>query len=87
LARVPAAHLHRVNNNQLATRSLDSEDLDRDVGVIITEIQPTVGFGRIMRRRLVEGQAAVPDDVANLIISYAMPLGGLENPDRQRLTP
>ena len=75
-----------MNDHQLAARSLDRKDFDCNAGVVIAEEHPAVWFGWIIRWRLIEGQAAMPNDVANLIITYAVPAGGLENSDRQRLT-
>jgi hypothetical protein len=75
-----------VNHHQLAARSLDGKNFDCNAGVVIAEEHPAVWFGGIIRWRLIEGQAAMPNDVPNLIITYAVPVGGLENSDRQRLT-
>ncbi len=75
-----------MNDHQLAARSLDRKDFDCNAGVVIAEEHPAVWFGRIIRWRHIEGQAAMPNDIANLIITYAVPAGGLENSDRQRVT-
>jgi hypothetical protein len=76
-----------VNDDQLSARSLDCENLDGNTRLIVTEEQAAIRFRWIVWWRLVEGQAAVSDDLPNLIIAYAMPAGGLQNPDRQLPSP
>lgn len=76
-----------MDDNQLSPRSLECENLDGNTGLVITEEQAAIRLRWIVRWRLVEGQTAVPDDIPNLIIAYAMPAGGLQNPDRQLQPP
>lgn len=76
-----------MNDDQLTARSLDCENLDGNTGLIITEEHAAIRFSWIVRWRLVECQAAVPDDIPNLIIAYAMPASRLQDPDGQRSTP
>ena len=76
-----------MDDHQVTAVILDNEDFDWNSGLIIAENQHAVRFGWVVRRRLDEGQTAVCDGKANLVISNPMLMCGPENPDRQRSTP
>ncbi len=76
-----------MDNYQITSGALDGKDLKLDSGSVVTENQHAVRLTGVIGRRLNERQAAMSDGESNLVIGDSMLVGGLENPDRQRLTP
>jgi hypothetical protein len=64
-----------VDDPQVASPVLDRDNLQGDIVLIIAQEDEAALPGSVHGRRLIEDQAAVVDDVENLVISDSMSSG------------
>ena len=64
--------MHGVDDPQVARFVLDRDNLQGDIVLIIAQEDEAALPGSVLGRRLIEDQAAVVDDVENLVLSDSM---------------
>jgi hypothetical protein len=64
-----------VDDPQVASLVLDRDNLQGDIVLIIAQEDEAALAGGVLGRRLIEDQAAVVDDVENLVLSDSMSPG------------
>ena len=61
-----------MDDPQVASLVLDRDNLQGDIALIIAQEDEAALPGSVLGRRLIEDQAAVVDDVENLVLSDSM---------------
>ncbi len=68
-----------MDHDQITVDILDREDLEWNSAGIVAENEDAIRFGRVVRRRLGEGQTAMLNDVANSDIADTVLACGIKN--------